>query len=364
MIHRFGAPSGVTPDGLPGNAAALKARLDFPLAWHPGISDLARWRQLARDKVLELTWQRIESCPFEPEVLAEQDRGNYTARRLAFSLGTDSRAHGLLLVPKGQGPFPAAVLYHDHGANFAIGKEKLIEPWGDASRHAAARAWSEKYFEGVFPGDELARRGFVVFATDALGWSDRGELTYEMQQALAANLTNLGSSLAGLMAFEDMRAAEFVASLPEVDASRIASLGFSMGAFRSWQVAALSPHISAAAASNWMATACGLMTPGNNQLRGASAWHMTHPGLLRFLDYPDVASLAAPKPVLMMAGEQDPLFPPESVREAFARMARVWQAWGAADCFETHVWPATGHVFQKAQQAFAFAWLERQFALR
>ena len=34
------------------------------------------------------------------------------------------------------------------------------------------------------------------------------------------------------------------------------------------------------------------------------------PGLLDFLDYPDVASLAMPLPLLVVAGRQDPLFPP------------------------------------------------------
>ena len=60
-------------------------------------------------------------------------------------------------------------------------------------------------------GDELARRGYVVLAVDALGWGDRGPTTYEEQQALASNLYNLGSSLAGLMAREDVRAAGFLA---------------------------------------------------------------------------------------------------------------------------------------------------------
>lgn len=63
--------------------------------------------------------------------------------------------------------------------------------------------------------------------------------------------------------------------------------------------------ITAAVAVNWMVTTEGLMVSGNNQLRGGSAWMMIHPGLQRFLDYPDVASLAAPKPMLLLAGEQD-----------------------------------------------------------
>ena len=104
----------------------------------------------------------------------------------------------------------------------------------------------------------------------------------------------------------------------------IAAVGFSMGAFRAWQAAALSDAVTASVAVNWMATAEGLMVPGNNQLRGGSAWQMLHPGILHYLDYPDVASLAAPKPMLIYAGEKDTLFPLDSVNAAFGKMSKVF----------------------------------------
>ena len=74
-----------------------------------------------------------------------------------------------------------------------------------------------------------------------------------------------------------MRSSEFLASLSEVDKGKVAAVGFSMGAFRAWQVAALSDSITAAIADCWMATMPGLMVPGNNQLRGQSAFPMLHP---------------------------------------------------------------------------------------
>lgn len=354
---------GVSKDNLPVMSAQIKKRLDFPLAWTPAVKDLAAWRKTGRAKVWELTWQAPDATAFNPQVIAETDRGSYVARKVVFNLSADSRVMGLLLVPKGKGPFPAAVMYHDHGSKFDIGKEKLIQTWNDDARAESSQAWAKKFFSGRYPGDELARRGYVVFATDALGWGDRGGLNYEMQQALAANFANMGSSLAGLMALEDARAAEFLASLPEVDKKRVAAVGFSMGAFRAWQAAALTDAIGASVVVNWMATADGLMVPGNNQLRGGSAWQMLHPGLMRFLDYPDVASLAAPKPMLVFAGEQDPLFPVPSVNAAFDKMRSVWTAWGAAERFESKFWPL-GHVFEAPEQDYAYDWLDRQFAVK
>ena len=346
-------------DNMPVFAASLKGKLTFPMAWMPQVPDLPAWRSAGRAKVWELTLQSPDKTPFHPRVLAEIDRGAYVARKVAFNLTADSRVVGLLLVPKGKGPFPAALMLHDHGARFDIGKEKLIEPWGDAGKLATAQAWTQKYFSGRFPGDALAQRGYVVLAVDALGWGDRGPLTGEAQQALAANSFNLGSSLAGIMALEDARAAEFLAAQPEVARGKVAAVGFSMGGFRARQVAALSDAISAFVVVNWMATTDGLMVAGNNQLKGSSAWNMLHPGLVRYLDYPDVASLAAPKPALFFAGEMDGLFPAASVRRAFGKMARVWGAWKASNRFEARML-AGGHEFTQPTQEAAYDWLDQQ----
>ncbi|MEU8664909.1 dienelactone hydrolase family protein, partial [Actinoplanes philippinensis] len=216
-----------------------------------------------------------------------------------------------------------------------------------------------RYFSDRFPGDHLARNGYAVLAVDALGWGDRGGLTYENQQALASNLFNLGSSPAGLMAREDARAAAFLATVPEVDPRRIAAVGFSMGGYRAWQVAALSDHIAATVAVCWMTGLKEMMVPGNNTLRGQSAFYMLHPGLYRHLDIPDVASLAAPRPMFVMGGELDPLFTAEGVAVAHAKLARVWSGQRAAHRLRTLTWPGLGHVFTAEMQDEAVTWLDR-----
>ncbi|GGX99069.1 dienelactone hydrolase family protein [Pseudoduganella dura] len=347
---------------MPVFAPALKAKMTYPMAWSPAVKDLKAWREQGRAKVWEATLQQPDRTPFKAEVIAEEDRGSYVARQVVFNLTAMSRVRALLLVPKSAGRHPAMLMLHDHGGKFDIGKEKMIEPFGaaDSVKHASAKAWADKHFSSRWPGDALAARGYVVLCADAVGWGDRGPLTGEQQQALASNFFNLGSSMAGNMALEDARAADFLASLPEVDTKRVATLGFSMGAFRAWQLGALSDKITAVIASNWMATTEGLMVPGSNQLRGSSAYQMMHPGLLRYLDHPDVASLAAPKPTLFFAGETDKLFPVASVRTAYAKMARVWQAYGAADKFEAIVRPG-GHEFPREAQEHAYDWLDRQF---
>lgn len=356
--------SGVVLQNLPVFYEQLKDKLTYPMSWNSNkYSNFNSWKKDARNRVM-LALPTEKKVPFAPQVLAKEDRGTYTAEKIAFNITPESRVLALVLVPKGNGPFPAAVLLHDHGGEFTIGKEKMIKTWGDTDKETIAEKWSQKYFSGRFVGDELAKRGYVVLATDALGWGDRGPLKSDAQQALASNMFNLGSSLGGLMAYEDMRSVDFLASQPQVDKNKIASVGFSMGAYRSWQLAALSDKVKAGIAVCWMGTTKGLMVPGNNQLKGQSAFQMMLPGVVNDLDYPDVASLAAPKPMLFYNGGIDTLFPPDTVQQAYAGMHKVWDSQYADSQLETKIWAGLGHVFVQEEQEAAFAWLDRQLGIK
>lgn len=351
---------------LPVFYEALRAKMPFTLGWSDQVKNPAAWKKAGLAKARELMLPETDKTAFEPKVIEEIDRGTYVAKKVAFNLTAESRALALVLVPKGKGPFPAALMLHDHGAKFDIGKEKFIKTWGDEAREKSQQAWADKFFSGRFPGDELAKRGYVVMSFDALGWGDRSVAGWkgDSQQALASNLFNLGTSYAAIIAQEDVRASEFLASMSEVNKKQVAAVGFSMGAFRAWQVAALSDSVTAAVADCWMATMQGLMVPKNNQLKGSSAFTMLHPGIAKYLDYPDVAGLAAPKPMLVYAGGQDKLFPVESANQAFEKMHKIWAANKAADKLETRVWPEQGHTYVQEMQDASFDWLDKQFNIK
>jgi len=364
ILRRLPDPKSFQTEGvrdfLPVFRDAAVKRMQYPLSWLSGSrTDFAAWRKEARAKVKECLLAPSPPAAFAPLVLAEEDRGSYTAQKVAFNLSGDSRVLAYLLVPKGDGPFPAALLLHDHGARFDIGKEKVIRPFDDRpERITSAAEWVGQCYGERFIGDELARRGYLCLATDMLNWSDRGGGGYEGQQALAANLLHLGMSWAGLIAHEDIRAVEFLASLPRVDPKRIAAVGLSVGAFRTWQLAALSDRIAAGAAVCWMATIAGQMWPGVNQTVGQSCYTMVHPGLSNHLDFPDIAGLACPKPMLFYNGLRDGLFDPTDVRQAYDKMRRIWESQDAGDRLETRLWDVP-HVFCVEMQEAAFAWLDR-----
>ena len=354
-------PQGVA-DNLPVFYQKMKAQMDYKLSWlNSGQDDFETWGKKAREKVMDCLLTPPPFVPFDPVVIDSEDRGTYIARKVVFNVTGYSRVLALMLVPKSPGPHPAVLLLHDHGAKFDIGKEKVIEPWNEpAEKIASAQKWVKECYGGKFIGDELAKNGYVCLAVDMLNWSDRGGAGYVGQQAVASNLFNLGSSFAGLIAWEDMSAATFLSQQPEVDSTRIAAVGLSVGAFRTWQIAALSPHIAAGVAVCWMATRDALMTPGNNQTGGQSAFSCSHPGLAPYLDYPDVASIACPKPMMIINGNDDDLFPLESIKEAYAKMHKVWDSQNVSEKLVTKLYDAP-HEFNLAMQNDAFTWLDLVF---
>ncbi len=346
---------------LPASSYAARDRLFYPMSWlSPNSGDFDQWREKARD-VFRSTWQSLPAdMSFDPVIIAEQDRGSYIAQKIALNITADDRILTYLLKPKGDGPFPAVLLLHDHGATFNNGKEKVIAPWGIApERIRSAKTYTGQIYGNRFIGDELAKRGYVCFAIDALNWGDRGGGGMDGQQAIAANMLFMGMSFAGLIAHEDVRSAEFLATLPFVAKNRIAAMGLSMGAYRTWQVAAVSDIVKAGVAICWMATNQGLLSWFNNRSEGNSAYTMLHPGLFNYLDYPDVAGMACPKPMLFYNGAKDKLFPVKTVEEAYAKMHTIWDSQSAGDKLVTKIWPVP-HEFNREMQAEAFAWLDRQ----
>lgn len=342
----------------------MKQQLTYPLAWGKAEEkDFAKWKAQARH-VLAECMQNLQPAPkaYAMEVTDREQRDGYEARKIRFNLSEWSRVPAYLLVPEGEGPFPAIVLLHDHGAHFSIGKEKMVRPFHVAPEVMEdADQWASQCYDGQYVGDYLARHGYVVLAVDALFWGERGRkegTSYDAQQALASNFLQMGASWGAFINVDDMRSAEFLASLPFVDKERVGSLGFSMGAYRSWMLAALTDVVRASASICWMNTTEHLMTLTNNQNKGGSAYAMLIPALRRYLDYPHVASIACPKPTLFFNGTQDKLFPIEGVRDAYREMETVWKSQGASDRLVTKLWDEK-HFFNKEMQKETLEFFDR-----
>jgi dienelactone hydrolase len=341
---------------LPVYADSLIADLTYPLAWgNSDIRDFDVWKQAAREKVFDcmLTPPPAPVNGFEAKILYEEQREGYKARKLEIRLSRYYTVPAYLLIPDGKGPFPAVNVLHDHGAHLFIGKEKVIRPLAceDSVVINDADAWVQNY-EGQYFGDYLAQHGFVVFSSDAPLWGERGQKEgprrdkYDM---IAGNMMMYGIDLSAYMTYDDIRATDYLASLPEVDPKRIGCTGWSMGAYRAWMLSALSDRIKAGAAVCWMVTTDEQLSFRYKRTENGGFANCL-PGLRRWLDYPHIASIACPKPMLFINGSQDKLFPVAGAQKAFAIMHDVWKSQGAGDNIETELWDIPHSCPLKAQE--------------
>ena len=341
---------------LPVYADSLIADLDYPLAWgNSDIRDFNVWKQTARQRVLDcmLTPPPAPDGGYEVKTLSEEQRDGYRARKIEIRLSRYYTVPAYLLIPDGQGPFPAVNVLHDHGGHFFIGKEKCVRPLAceDSTVIRDAIDWSKGY-EGQFFGDYLARHGYVVLSADAPMWGERGlkePMKRQLYDMIAGNMMMYGINLSAYMTYDDIAATEFLASLPEVDPQRIGCTGWSMGAYRAWMLAALSDRIKAGAAVCWMVTTDEQLSFRYSRTENGGFANCI-PGLRRWLDYPHIASIACPKAMLFINGSEDKLFPVAGVEKAFQTMRAVWQSQGAADRLETELWPMP-HSCGKRSQA-------------
>ena len=340
---------------LPVYADQLIADLKYPLAWeNSGMKKFSKWKKVARQKVFDcMLTPPPRTDVMNVKVIAEEQRNGYKARKIEIELTKYYTVPALVLIPDGKGPFPAVNVLHDHGAHLFIGKEKMIRPFAeDSTVIKDANEWAATLYEGQYLGDYLASHGYVVFSSDAPMWGERGQKEgpqrdkYDM---IAGNMMMYGIDLSAYMTYDDIYCTDFIASMPEVGANRIGCAGCSMGAYRAWMLSALSDKIKAGASVCWMVTTDEQMSFKYKRTENGG-FANCFPGLRQWMDYPHVASLACPKPMLFINGSQDKLFPVAGVEKAFHIMHDTWKSQDADDKLETEIWNIPHSCGKKAQE--------------
>ena len=352
---------------IPTYVETLKKELTYPMAWgNSPIKNFKKWKKAARAKVFECMMTPPKAAAaWDMEVLGEEQRDGYKAQKIAFNINAYSRITAYLLIPDGKGPFPTVNALHDHGAHLFIGKEKMIRPFftpeeQDAPAKQAlcqeilddADAWARQLYDSQYVGDYLAKHGYVVLSIDAPMWGERGRkegVDRNKYDLIAGNMMMLGRDLSAFMTYDDIASTEFLASLPMVDAKRIGCVGCSMGAYRSWMLSALSDRIKAGASICWMITTDAQLTRRFGRKENGGFANCI-PGLRQYLDYPHIASLACPKPMLFINGTKDKLFPVPGVKDAFSEIHKVWKSQGADNLLDTELWEIPHSCGLKAQE--------------
>ncbi|MCI6558289.1 MAG: prolyl oligopeptidase family serine peptidase [Prevotella sp.] len=340
---------------LPTYVEQLKTELTYPMAWgNSKTHNFSKWKRQAKAKVLEcMMASPRQADSYSMNIISQEQREGYKAMKIEFNVNAYSRIRAYILVPEGDGPFPAINLLHDHGGHLFIGKEKMIRPIDEnAEVTDDARMWSERLYDGQYMGDYLASKGYVVFSADAPMWGERGReegVDRSKYDIIAGNMMMLGRDLSAFMTYDDLSGTHFLSTLPYVDSSRIGCAGCSMGGYRAWMLSALSDDIKVGASICWMTTTMVQMSVKDKK-KEYGGFANCIPGLRQYLDYPHIASLACPKPMLFINGTQDHLFPVDGTREAFSIMQETWKSQNAADKISTELWDIPHSCGKSVQQ--------------
>jgi cephalosporin-C deacetylase-like acetyl esterase len=178
----------------------------------------------------------------------------------------------------------------------------------------------------------------------------------QSEQLVARTLFTAGISWPGVMVWDDLRTLEYLAQRPEVDARRLACAGLSVGGYRSYMLAALDERIRAV-------VSVGFMKSDKAQIRqhviNSTGFSFHLVGLLRYLDFPDLAGLIAPRPLLLMNGTRDRLFQQDGLKAAYAKVHAIYKKAGAAERQDCRLYNAP-HEFNAEMQAEAWQWLSKR----
>ncbi|WP_432488670.1 acetylesterase [Kineococcus sp. SYSU DK018] len=320
------------------------------------------------------------------------ERDGLEGTELSWDAGFGPRVAGRLLRPAGRpGPLPGALFLHCHGGVKRFGLDKLADGASGRPAHPLLRGVREQLYDGRAVAEDLARTGRSVLVHDGFGWGsrrlpvasmpERSERTARLEldarraagaapddealeydvhagpaeDAVAKALGVLGTSWAGLAAREDLLAARVLAAHPGTAPGGVALLGLSGGGARAATAAALGAPASAVVVTCTVTTLREALPEHLHR----HTWLLMTPGLGRVGDWPDVVAARAPLPLLVQSGLHDELFPVEGVRRAHERIGARYAAAGAPGAF-TGSLHGTGHRFDAAMQAEAFAWLDHR----
>jgi dienelactone hydrolase len=135
----------------------------------------------------------------------------------------------------------------------------------------------------------------------------------------------LGKTLIGARVYDVERGIDYLAGRGDADMGRIGVMGNSGGGTITIYAAALLSRLAFAMPSCSFCTFYGSI---------GSIYHCADnyvPGILKVADMADVLGLLAPRPVVVVAGKEDTIFPIDGVRAAFAQLQRIYAAAGAGD---------------------------------
>jgi dienelactone hydrolase len=352
--------------------------LSFRNQW----ASLETWRSAARKRLAE----RLgipDLGPLPQTVVTKQSTydGLYI-EELTWQLPYGRPTRGILLKPQGATqPLPGILAFHDHGGNKFFGCEKIART--GEHQHPVMEKNQQTLYENLAWANEIAKRGYVVLASDAFAFGSRRVMLQDVPDHVRKGLTDpdldnldgiksyndwagqhehimskalfsAGTTWPGVFFAEDQKALDILCARPDVDPTRVGCCGLSGGGLRTVMMGGLDSRIKCA-------VGVGFMTTWRDFLLNKATSHtwMTYvPILPNELDFPEILSLRAPEATMVLNDSEDQLFTLSEMQRADNILREVFHKAKADDRYRCSFHPGP-HKFDAKMQTEAFNWFDR-----
>src|SRR5579859_6070650 len=307
-------------------------------------TDVLAWQEANRKTFLELIGGLPnERTPLNARVVGEIVREGYVVRKVIFESLPEFYVTANLYVPtSGKPPYPGVLSPCGHSQN---GKDYDV-------------------YQHLFIG--LVKRGYVVLTYDPLGQGERiqywdflsGRRRFEFNQHGMAGIQEylLGQNLARYFIWDGIRGLDYLATLPEVDSSRLGVTGSSGGGTLTTYISMLDPRVKAASIVTFITS---IPKKIDNRINDAeSDPEQDIAGLLAAgIDHTEFLGMIAPRPVLIGAATRD-FFPIEGTHKTIGEVQEIYKKLGAPGQIKMVEFDHR-HMYSQPLREATYAWFDR-----
>lgn len=302
------------------NHRYLMSRVTPELAFDDG--DVKQWQRRLRRKLRRLIGDMPpERCDLRPRRLWVRTHPLGTIEKIAFTSEPCADVVAYVCLPKDvEPPYSFMICLQGHSTgmhnSIAVQREDETQPH---------QVEGDREF-----GLGCMRRGIAALCIEQRSFGERREQKQEHVAAhgchdASMHALMLGRTLIGERVYDVDRGIDYLASRGDADMKSIGVMGNSGGGTISLFSAALLQRISFAMPS------CYFCTFRDSLMSIFHCMCNYIPGLLKVAEMSDIMGLFAPKPVVIVAGETDDIFPIKATRQAFRELRRIYNACGAKD---------------------------------
>jgi dienelactone hydrolase len=310
-------------------------------SWHRDFSSLEAYERSIepwRQKLMALLGGNAYTrSPLQPKEELVAEFPTHKAWRVWFAAFENVPGYGIVLVPKGSGPFPALILIHGMGGT----PEGLCGLTEQSDYHNRF-------------GLQAVQRGYVVLAP--LNMNSGKKRSWLDRKAMM-----IGQRLQALEQVKLIRAVDYLTQRPDVGPNQIGAYGISWGGRSVMNLAALDRRVAACAISGHFNDLLPkMLTPSPHY----TAYIETDEGYAFFwkqaalFNEADVVSLICPRPVFIEQGRTDRVVYWEMSQRAFQPVREMYEKLGVGERAVYSIFEG-GHEIH-AVEAFQFfdRWLK------